>query len=202
MFMGLNFNYIKGETPLDGDELEGLLILSISNKRELDEFEQKNIEEAVLFFKNKRGLISLDDFLSEKFIKDLHSRMFKNVWSWAGKFRKTEKNIGVDPKNISVEIKKLLDDIKYWLDNEVFSVEETAIRLKHKMVLIHPFANGNGRYSRLLADLFLEKVFELDPFSWGVDDLYKDCSARDVYIESLKRADLGLYDKLLAFAKS
>ncbi len=198
--MGLT-DYIEGETPLEEDEIKGLLISNISNKKELDEFEQKNIEEAVSFFMNKRNL-KLDYFLSIKFIKYLHKRMFCNTWYWAGKFRNTEKNIGVDPKNITVEIKKLLDDCLYWINNNTFSKEEIAIRLKHRLVKIHPFNNGNGRHSRLLADLMMEKIFKQEPFSWGNENLYLDSNNRKLYLTALKKADNGYYDDLIAFALS
>lgn len=199
--MGLVLNYLEGETPLEEDEIRGLLIPGISNKKKLDEFEQKNIEEAVLFFRKKRN-ISLEEFLSENFIKKLHIKMFYGVWSWAGKFRKTEKSIGADPNIISIEVKKLLDDCFYWIANTVFSKEEIAIRLKHRLVKIHLFNNGNGRHSRLLADLMMEKVFKLPSFSWGHDDLYVDSSARKLYLKALRRADLDYYDELLVFARS
>ena len=199
--MGLKFDYIEGETPLDEDEIKGLLISSISNKKELDEFEQKNIEDAVSFFMNKRSL-ELDYFLSIDFVKYLHKKMLCDVWSWAGEFRETEKNIGVDPKNISVEIKKLLDDCLYWIENNIFSKEEIAIRLKHRLVKIHPFNNGNGRHSRLLADLMMEKVFKLNSFSWGSQNLYLDNDNRKLYLAALKQADNNYYDNLIAFAKS
>lgn len=200
--MGLeDLKYLEGETPLDEDEIVGLLISDITNQKELNEYEQKNIEEAVLFFKNRRSL-DLEKFLSEKFIKDLHKKMFQHVWSWAGKFRLSEKSIGIDPKNISVEVKKLLDDCHYWVVNDIFPKDEIAIRLKHRLVKIHLFSNGNGRHSRLLADIMMEKVFKLNSFSWGGQSLYLENDGRKMYLEALKAADLGDYEKLLLFAKS
>ncbi len=198
--MGLVFNYLEGETPLDADDLDGLLVKTISNKRELDEFEQQNIESAILYFARKK--INLNNFLSEDFIKLLHVKMFSDVWSWAGKFRGSNKNIGVDWTVISIELKKLLDDCLYWVENEVFVDEEIAIRLKHRVVAIHPFNNGNGRHSRLLADLIMEKIFKKKHFSWGSDNLYKENKARDVYLKALRKADNNNYEDLINFAKS
>lgn len=198
--MGLIFNYLEGETPLDADDLDGLLIKTISNKRELDEFEQQNIESAIFYFARKK--INLNNFLSEDFIKSLHVKMFGDVWSWAGKFRKSNKNIGVDWQVISVELKKLLDDCFYWIENKVFIDEEIAIRLKHRIVAIHPFNNGNGRHSRLLADLIMEKIFQKKPFSWGSDNLYKENKARDIYLKALRKADNSYYEDLISFARS
>lgn len=198
--MGLVFNYLEGETPLDADALGGLRIGTISNKRELDEFEQQNIESAILYFSRKK--IDLNNFLSEDFVKLLHLKMFSDVWSWAGKFRKSNTNIGVDWTIISIELKKLLDDCLYWVKNKVFIDEEIAIRLKHRIVAIHPFINGNGRHSRLLADLMMEKIFRKKHFSWGSDNLYKENKARNVYLKALREADNGDYENLIAFAKS
>ncbi|MFA7050289.1 MAG: mobile mystery protein B [Patescibacteria group bacterium] len=198
--MGLAFNYLEGETPLDADALSGLRIGTISNKRELDEFEQQNIESAILYFSRKK--INLNNFLSEDFVKLLHLKMFGDVWSWAGKFRKSNTNIGVDWTVISVELKKLLDDCLYWIKNNVFVDEEIAIRLKHRIVAIHPFSNGNGRHSRLLADLIMEKIFKKKHFSWGSDNLYKENKARNIYLKALREADNGDYKNLIAFAKS
>lgn len=198
--MGLVFNYLEGETPLDADALSGLRIGAISNKRELDEFEQQNIESAILYFSRKK--IDLNNFLSEDFVKLLHLKMFGDVWSWAGKFRKSNTNIGVDWTIISIELKKLLDDCLYWVKNKVFIDEEIAIRLKHRIVAIHPFSNGNGRHSRLLADLMMEKIFRKKHFSWGSDNLYKENKARSVYLKGLKQADNGSYEDLIVFAKS
>src|SRR5690606_34721339 len=91
--MGLNLQYEYGQTPLDPEELEGLKIHSISTKAELDELEQQNIEEAM--FWAMRLKFAYGKIISEKFILDLHKKMYKNVWKWAGTYRNTEKNIGV-----------------------------------------------------------------------------------------------------------
>ncbi|MCK9438552.1 mobile mystery protein B [Patescibacteria group bacterium] len=198
--MGLVFNYLEGETPLDTGALSGLRIGTISNKRELDEFEQQNIESAILYFSRKK--INLNNFLSEDFVKLLHLKMFGDVWSWAGKLRKSNTNIGVDWAVISVELKKLLDDCLYWIKNNVFVDEEIAIRLKHRIVAIHPFSNGNGRHSRLLADLIMEKIFKKKHFSWGSDNLYKENKARNVYLKALREADNSYYEDLISFARS
>lgn len=130
--MGLDLEYIDGQTPLDEDEKEGLLIPTISTRRELDEFEQLNIEQAVLW-SIKRTLKS-DTIFTEKFIKQVHKKMYGVVWIWAGEFRKTNKNIGVDKWQISTELKSLLDDAKYWLSNGLYNADEFAIRFKHRLV--------------------------------------------------------------------
>lgn len=198
--MGLDLDYTNGKTPLDEDEKEDLLIKSISTRGDLDEFEQQNIEKAMLWLKSKK--LKAEEILSEKFVRQLHSRMYAGVWKWAGEFRRTDKNIGIDKNQISVALKQLLDDGHYWIQHHSFPDEEIAIRLKHRIVQIHCFANGNGRHSRLLADIIMEKIFHLPLFTWGAANLVKEGDPRTVYISALKKADAGNYSNLLAFAKS
>ncbi len=198
--MGLELSYKDGESPLSEDEKDGLKIKTIFSHEELDEFEQKNIEIAIQWITSKS--LSLDDILSEKFIKDLHFRMFGQVWSWAGKFRQSNKNIGVDKILISVEIKKLLDDCYFWIENRTFSEEEIAVRFKHRLVYIHPFSNGNGRHTRLMADILMEKFFNKIAFSWGGRKLDKLENVRLSYIKAVRAADKGDYVPLLKFARS
>ena len=156
--MGLEFNNLDGQTPLSVEELDGLKILSISTREELDEFEQFNIEKAIQWTLGKK--IQPKDLLSEKFIKDLHKRMYGEVWKWAGSFRTSEKNLGIKSYLIPVQLKQLLDDAMYWYENQIYSPDEVAVRFKHQLVSIHCFANGNGRHSRLMADLIMEKLYK------------------------------------------
>ena len=128
--------------------------------------------------------------------------MFNNVWSWAGQFRKSNKNIGVDWAYIASEVRKMLDDVRYWLDEKKFSEDEIAIRLKHRCVSIHLFPNGNGRHSRLLADVMREKIFKRDFFSWGGVELDDNNVDNSIYISALKEADKSNYEPLLKFAQS
>ncbi len=151
--MGLSLEYIEGQTPIDEDEKEGLLIKTISTRGELDEFEQVSIQEAVEW--SMRRKFTKDQILTEDFILLVHKRMFDSVWDWAGKKRKTNKNIGVDKTQITVEIRKLLDDCRFWIENNTFQPDEIAIRFSHRLVKIHVFPNGNGRHSRLPEFIFL-----------------------------------------------
>lgn len=198
--MGLNLKYIEGQTPLDEDEKEGLLIPTITTREELDEFEQKNIEEAILWILKKR--LNKEIIFTEKFIRDLHKKMYGYVWKWAGDFRQTNKNIGIDYWKISTELKKLLDDALFWIEQETFSADELAIIFKHRLVSIHCFPNGNGRHSRLMADIIASKIFGLDVFSWGNDNLSNETNAREIYIKAVKLADKGDYSELIKFARS
>lgn len=197
--MGLALDYTIHQTALDEDEKEGLLIKSITTRQELDEFEQQNIELAIDWTLRKRFKIS--KILSEKFICRLHKKMFDQTWSWAGEFRKTNKNIGVDKYRIGIEVGQLLSDCKYWIENKTFSPDEIVIRLKHRMVKIHPFPNGNGRHSRLLADVLIEHGFNRPVFSWGSQKMDSARDIRHEYLQALFKADKEDYKSLMEFAR-
>lgn len=198
--MGLDLDYIDGQTPIDEDEKEGLLIETITTKGELDEFEQQNIEEALLWVFGKK--FKAKDVFTEKFICNLHKRMYGNVWAWAGDFRKTNKNIGIDKFQIPMSLKVLCDDALYWFEHQTYSPDEIAIRFKHRIVSIHCFPNGNGRHSRLMGDIIIEKLFGQKPFSWGATNLLKANDSRSAYLKAVKQADQGDYQPLLDFARS
>lgn len=197
--MGLELDFSDGQTPLEEDEKEGLLILTITTRGELDEFEQLGVENANEWLFSKK--LTADKILTEDFVRDLHKRMFSNIWKWAGEFRKSEKNIGINPAMIPIELKNLLDDCKYWIENNIFDKDEIAVRLSHRMVLIHPFSNGNGRHSRLMADILLKKVFDKSYFTWGSQNLIKPGEARSKYLEALREADNFNYQPLIEFAR-
>jgi len=198
--MGLTIEYIEGQTPLDDDEKEGLLIPSITTREELDEFEQLNIEKAIQWTFGKK--ISVEQLFSEKFIKELHKRMYGEVWKWAGTFRTSEKNLGIKNYLIAIELKQLLDDAIFWKENNTYSPSELAIRFKHRLVSIHCFANGNGRHSRLMADLIMEKLYDSNFFSWGSSNLVKATETRSNYIQAVRKADNNDIEPLITFAKS
>ena len=198
--MGLEIVYEEGQTPLDEDEKRGLKNKTISTKEELDEFEQLNIEKAVEWTIHA-NLIS-DKILTKKFIKDLHKRMYSDVWKWAGQFRKSEKNIGITWTQIDLELKKLLDDTKYWIEEKIYSSDEIAIRFKHRLVSIHCFPNGNGRHSRMMADIIIESIFDKKIYTWQMSNMVKADETRKQYINTLKEADKGNINPLIEFAKN
>lgn len=198
--MGLAINYIDGQTPLSEEEKDGLKIPSITTREELDEFEQLNVEKAIQWTFGKK--IKAEELLSEKFIKDLHKRMYGEVWKWAGSFRNSEKNIGIKSYLIPVQLKQLLDDAQFWFQNNTFPPVEIAIRFKHELVSIHCFPNGNGRHSRLMADLIMEKLFGEQFLSWGSSNLVNVTDKRKEYVSALKLADKRQIEPLISFAKS
>jgi Fic-DOC domain mobile mystery protein B len=197
--MGLKLTYDEGQTPIDENEKEGLKIRSITTQGELDEFEQLNIEKAVEW--TIRANLKPENIMTEKFVKDLHKRMYGDVWKWAGKFRRSEKNIGITWTEIGIELRKLLEDTKYWIENETFPPDEIAIRFKHRIVSIHCFPNGNGRHSRMMADIIIESIFNKEIFSWHQSKMVKANETRAEYIQCLKKADNGDISPLVKFAR-
>ena len=192
--------YIHGQTPLDETELEGLLIPTIATRGELDEFEQQNIEQAIQWLIGRR--LTAEKILTEQFVMSLHKRMYGEVWAWAGTFRQTDKNLGIDKWQIPSALKALLDDTLYWINNKTMTPDEIAIRFKHRVVSIHCFSNGNGRHSRLMADIIIEKVFGKKVYTWGAGNLVYQSESRTEYLRAVRAADKGNIEPLITFAKS
>jgi Fic-DOC domain mobile mystery protein B len=199
--MGLDLDYSYGQTPLEEDEKEGLLIPGITTREELDELEQLNIQKAVGKYLFGRKL-KLKDILTEQFIFKLHRDMLGEVWDWAGTTRKSNKNIGVDKLQVAIRLRQLLENCKFWIENGEFNSDEIAIRFKHELVFIHVFPNGNGRHSRIMADILIKHCFEKEMFTWGANSLTKKSEKRNLYIQSLRKADKGNFGELLKFARS
>lgn len=194
--MKMKFNYPDGATPLELEEIFDLIPTHITTQDQLNVWEQHNIILGEQWAKKKKNIVSVE------FIQQLHTHMFNKTWKWAGKLRRSGKNIGVDWHMIPIELKNLCDDVNYQLENNSFSDDEIAVRLHHRLVWIHPFPNGNGRHARLMADLFVMQK-GLSRFSWGANqDLYKITPIRKQYIEALRQADRGDYSKLMKFARS
>ena len=191
----MKFSYPDGATPLDLDEVKDLIPKHISTQQELNAWEQKNILSALQWAQKKRVELTVD------FIKKLHWHMFNETWKWAGQFRHSDKNIGVNWHLIPGALKDLCDDISYQIAHQTFSDDEIAVRFHHRLVWIHPFPNGNGRHARLMADLLIQQLNH-PYFSWNMGGNLQDASPiRKKYIEALKEADQGNYTKLLAFAR-
>lgn len=189
--------YPEGATPFDPDEMKGLKLRHVTTRGELDHLEQANIQMGTRWMRKSRRT----DLLSEGYVCELHRRLFGEVWEWAGTFRKTEKNIGVDPYRIAVELRVLLDDIRYWIEHETYPSYEAAIRFHHRLVYIHLFPNGNGRHARIMADAILIKLFKQPSIDWaGGHDIQSMNQRRKEYIYALRQADKGNYAPLLVFA--
>ena len=191
----INQELPPGATPLTPEDLEGLLPKYITTREELNDAEFKNISEASkkYFLSRKKNEFTIGNLYK------IHKEMFGNVWKWAGKKRKTEKNIGVDKTQIDVELKKLLDDLKYWLEQSMNSLEISA-RLHHRLVYIHPFNNGNGRWARFIMNLFLKDYLN-SYLEFPEDDLLLTTEIRKTYIKALQKADNLDYQPLIDFQK-
>ncbi len=190
--------YPEGATPLDPDEMEGLKFSHIDTRGELDEVEQQNIQDGYTWLVRQR---THHDFLTEAFVRDLHRQLFGAVWSWAGSFRLSEKNIGIDPLMISVELHNLLEDARAWVEHGTYDRKEFAARFHHRLVKIHPFPNGNGRHGRIMTDVILEKVLEISGVDWGPSTIGQDGEHRQAYIQALRAADNNDYQLLIEFIK-
>lgn len=194
------FQEPEDATPLEPREREGLLQTWITHRRDLNEAEEENIVEGAAWARGRRRL-PFERMLSEDFMRTLHKRMFGDVWQWAGTFRATERNIGVQAYRIGMELASLLSDIRYWIEHKTFPPDEIAIRFHHRLVAIHPFPNGNGRHARLAADLLIERLGG-DPFTWGGGSLANVGELRARYIAALRAADNHDIAPLLEFARS
>jgi Fic-DOC domain mobile mystery protein B len=185
-----------GGTELTEKEREGLIPSYITLRRELNEAEQANILEAEEWaFARKR------DLLEEKLLNNLHKRMYGNVWRWAGRYRTSGKNIGIDTYRIPTELRQLLDDCRYWIENGTYEPDEIAVRFHHRIVSIHCYPNGNGRHARLAADLLLKSMGH-ERFSWGGKNLVDVGETRGRYIAALQAADKHDIGPLLEFVRS
>jgi Fic-DOC domain mobile mystery protein B len=198
--MALEIEYREGQTPLDEEEKAGLKIITITTREELDEFEQLTIQKALEWTLKNRW--SANKIFTEDFILALHAKMYGEVWTWAGTFRKSNKNIGVLFYQVPTELRLLLDDALYWYENETYSPEEIAIRFKHRIVAIHCFPNGNGRHSRLIGDIIIANLYKFEVFSWGSSTMIKADDTRTKYINALRQADSGNIIDLMNFARS
>jgi Fic-DOC domain mobile mystery protein B len=185
----------ESATPIDPSEAEGLIPKGITTQTELNELEERNIAEAIRWaFGRKRK-----NWLPIKYIRDLHMKMFGNVWNWAGKFRTTNKNIGKDKAQIQNGLKILCDDVQYWIEHKTYNMNEIAVRFHHRLVSIHPFVNGNGRHARMMADVLLFQN-GIKRLSWGAGKIGEEGAVRKQYIFALKKADQGDIEELIKFS--
>ena len=194
------FQEPEDATPLEPQEREGLLQSWITHRKDLNEAEQENIVGGAAWARRLRRL-PLDRLLSVDFMQPLHSRMFGDVWQWAGTFRTTERNIGIQAYRIATELAALLSDVRFWIEHETYPRDEIAIRFHHRLVAIHPFPNGNGRHARLAADLLVDRLGG-EPFSWGGGSLADVGELRARYVAALRAADDHDIGPLLEFARS
>ena len=193
----MTIDYPAGATPLDAEEAEGLRPAHITTRGELDYFEAANIRKAEQWAFGRKH----KDLVTPDFIQRLHKRMFNDVWQWSGSYRETEKNIGVIVWDIGPELRQLCDNVKYQIEHNSYEPDELAARFHHQLVKIHPFSNGNGRVSRIMADLVLVSLGQ-PRFSWGRESLDMETQARSYYLAALRTADKNDYSLLMKFVRS
>lgn len=195
----MKFEPIYGATPIDPNEAEGLIPKHLQTQTELNAFEHLNISLSMPWAFSQKKMID------HTFLKKLHKKMFDKTWKWAGQFRKTQKNIGVEAYRIQTELYQLCDDVHFQITHHSFDIDEIAARFHHRLVFIHPFINGNGRHARLCADVLLSMQGR-DVFSWGMrtfkdNDLGAVNEMRKMYIDALKEGDRGNIKPLLDFVR-
>ena len=183
-------------TPLTPEEREQLIPSYVTLRHELNEAEQVNIADALRWTQARKR-----DVLNDVFLNQLHKRMFGDVWRWAGQYRTSSRNIGIDAYRIGMDVRQTVDDTHYWVDHQTFPADEVAVRFSHRLVAIHPYPNGNGRFSRLAGDLLAQQLGQ-PAFSWGRANLVDASLTRHSYVEALRAADNHEIGPLLAFARS
>lgn len=192
----MKFTYAVGATPIDADEAAGLIPSHIATQSDLNTWEEANILQGAAWAQRQKKR----ELLKEGFVRELHKQMFNRTWRWAGTFRASNKNIGVDWAHVSVRLNNLLANTQYQMSHAIFDADELAVRFHHQLVWIHPFPNGNGRHARLLADTLVVRLGR-KRFSWGANSLLTGSVLRQQYLEALRAADTGEYERLLAFAR-
>jgi Fic-DOC domain mobile mystery protein B len=183
-------------TPLTEAEKRDLKPAYITTRAELNAAEQENIALGQDWASRRHR-----DILTESFVHSLHLQMFNDVWRWAGRFRTSERNIGIDHWEIPVALRVLLDDTKTWIEHKAYPPDEIAVRFHHRLTHIHPFPNGNGRHARLIADLLIMQLGG-ERFSWGKGSLREPGELRKRYIAALRAADNYDIEPSLKFARS
>ncbi len=192
----MQLEYPAGATPLDPDEAQGLVPAHIATQSDLNAWEEANIVQAEQWLRRSRKR----EVLEEGFVRDLHARMFDKTWKWAGTFRKSNKNIGVDWTQVAVKLRNLLDNTRYQVEQGTDNVDELVVRMHHQLVWIHAFPNGNGRHARLMADVLIMRLGR-PRFSWGRQNLVHEGQTRSAYLAALRLADRGDISALLEFAR-
>jgi Fic-DOC domain mobile mystery protein B len=182
---------IAGETPID---ISGLIPKYVRNRDQLSLAEAENILAATIKYLAAKPTRRQAPF-TLKWVYQLHSEMFGKVWKWAGKRRNTELNLGAPVHRAEPMLQTLLDDMAYWRDNKVMPLLEQAARLHHRAVFIHPFQNGNGRWARMLANIWLKQ--NGGPITaWPDQAIDRTSVIRHEYIQAVKAADRGDYTLL------
>jgi len=171
-----------GETPVDPEDLDALtdaardVVGDAPTKADLYDLEATVLAEVSdeLVERVADGVLGLDDLLADHFVRELHGKLYSAIWTWGGRFRTRELNLGVAPEQIATELRSSLDTIRWrWEHTADWSARELGIAVHAETVRIHPFIDGNGRTTRLLADLVFTASQDGDAiaeqYDWEVD---------------------------------
>ncbi len=194
----IGFAHAPGATPLDRDEIDALIPTSVVTQAELNEWEQANILEGVAWTQSRRT----QKILAVESLTELHFRMFSRTWAWAGTFRRSNKNIGGEWSHVPTALRDLSEDVRHWIEHSTFTADEIGARFHHRLVQIHPFPNGNGRFARLATDVLLKRELSVRAFTWGSSRLDDASDTRAKYIAALRAADQHDITLLLEFVRS
>jgi len=190
----------EGDTPLTPEEQLDL-IPSLSTRAQLNELERHTIHAARVWAMRAKTLARAD-LLTDTFARELHRRMFHGVWRWAGRYRTTGKNLGWPVPRLTEGVRNAFDDTQTQLSHAAYPLAEIAVRLHHRLVVIHPWPNGNGRHARLVADLLVASR-SAPPLTWGArTDLVPAGATRARYLTAVRAADENNFAPLLAFTTS
>lgn len=197
--MSIELIYIEGQNQLNEEELSGLKIEGLKSYSDIHDAEEAGIKKTVAWV--EKNYFKPEKIFTEAFIKEIHKRMFADVWNWAGKYRLANKNLGVDKIKISSELKQLMSNTKFWIEDESYDMDEIAVRFAHRLMQIQAFPDGNARHAKIMANVILEHLLNSEIFSWGesIPDPEKN---RAEFLEALRKADKGKMDDLLKFARS
>lgn len=195
----------SGQTPLTQEQRAGLL-LPLVTQADLNAAEADAIVKARTWAMVRTRPLPASRILDEAWLKQLHRRMLAPVWHWAGTYRRVDVTIGDVPwAMVPTAMREALDDCGFWVQHRTaneMSLDEVAVRVHHRLVSVHPFPNGNGRWSRLVADL-LVRAEHGTPLTWGGGtDLRLQGGTRAQYMDALRSADRGDLRDLIAFARS
>jgi len=191
-----------GATPIAEDDLADLIPDFVATRADLNLVEYENIAKALPWARLYAERGGPKRILDYSFVFELHRRMFEDVWRWAGTARRRVTNIGVEPSQISSQTKHALDDAIWWHEHDTFTIDERSARIHRRLVAVHPFRNGNGRCTRLVADLYLVSIAQ-PAFTWGAGGrLDEGRDARRLYLDALSSADNDDYEPLVRFARS
>ena len=186
-----------GSTPLDHDQIKGIRFDHLTTMGELDELEDTNIQKGLEWLRHQKT----EDFLSKDFICRLHKELFGDVWKWAGKFRTAEVNISkYRAYDVGPQLVNFFEDAKLWIEGGRMSWEEIAAEMHHRLVLIHPFPNGNGRTTRIYTE-YVQRRYNKPVTSWMASMGDRPKERRDLYIKALRKADKGDFNLLIEFMK-